>query len=57
MGRETDAACTCENTIFLQFGISCELGNRKNGTGSTKVALACENTMFCALRNKLQIKE
>ena len=42
---------------FLQFGISCELGNRKNGTGSTKVALTCENTMFCALRNKLRIRE
>ena len=42
---------------FLQFGISCELGNRKNGTGSTKVALTCENTVFCALRNKLRIRE
>ena len=38
MGRETHVAFTCENTFFLQFGTSCELGNRKNGTGSTKVA-------------------
>ena len=42
---------------FLQFGKGCELGNRKNGMGSTKVALTCENTMFCALRNKLRIRE
>ena len=42
---------------FLQFGISFELGNRKNGTGSTKAALTCENTLFCALRNKLRIRE
>ena len=42
---------------FLQFGISRELGNRKNGTGSTQVALTCENTMFCALRNKLRMRE
>ena len=35
---------------FLQFGRSCELGNgTKNWTGSTKVALTCENTMFGAL--------
>ena len=40
---------------FLQLGISCELGKRKNWTGSTMVALTCENTMFCALRNKLRI--
>ena len=42
---------------FLQFGKGCELGNRKKGMGSTKVALTCENTMFCALRNKLRIRE
>ena len=42
---------------FLQFGISYELGNRKKGPGSTKAALTCENTLFCALRNKLRIRE
>ena len=42
---------------FLQFGISCELGNRKNGPGSTKVALTCEKTMFCAAWNQLRIRD
>ena len=31
---------------FSQFGISCGLGNEKNGTGSTKVARTCENTVY-----------
>ena len=59
MGRETHAACTCENTFFLQFAmpVGCELGNRKNGTGSTKFALTSGNTLFCAAWNKLRIKE
>ena len=57
MGRETHAAFTVKTQCFLQFGKGCELGNRKNGMGSTKVALTCENTMFCALRNKLRIRE
>ena len=38
---------------FLQFGIGCKVGNRRNGTGSTKVALTCENTTFPAAWNKL----
>ena len=42
---------------FLQFGIGCKVGNRRNGTGSTKVALTCENTTFPAAWNKLGIRE
>ena len=58
MGRETHAAFTCENTLFVAgWNTSCEPGNRKIGTGSTKVALTCENAMFCAAWNKLRITE
>ena len=42
---------------FLRFGKSCELGNRKKWDGKHKGCTTCENTMFCALRNKLQIRE
>jgi len=34
-----------------------EFIQRKNWTGNTKVALTCEDTMFCAVRNKLRIRE
>ena len=30
-------------------GISCELGNRKHGTGDRQEAFTCEKPMFCAV--------
>ena len=44
-------------THFLQIEIGGELGNRKNGMGSAKVALTSGNTLFCAAWNKLRIRE
>ena len=38
---------------FLQLGISCELGNRKNGTVDRKEAFTYEKAMFCAVWNKI----
>ena len=38
---------------FVHLGISCELGNRKNGTGDRQEAFTCEKPMFCAVWKKI----
>ena len=43
MGREAQRLHLPVKThCFVHLGISCELGNRKNGTGDRQEAFTCE---------------
>ena len=49
MGRETQRLhLPLKTQGFLQLGIGCELGNRKNRREHKPDAFACEQAMFCA---------
>ena len=49
MGREAQRLHLHVKTqCFLQLGISCELGKRKNGTEDKPHAFTCEKAIFCA---------
>ena len=51
-GRETQRLhLPVKTQCFVQLGISCELGNRKRGTGDRQEAYTCEKPMFCAVWN------
>ena len=48
-GRETHAAFTCENTVFFQFEISCELGNTKMGREAQRLHFPVGTQCFVQL--------
>ena len=54
MGREAQRLhLPVKTQRFLQLGISCELGNGKNGTGDRQEAFTYEKAMFRAVWNKI----
>ena len=54
MGREAQRLhLPVKTQCFVHLGISCELGNRKNGTGDRQQAFTCEKPMFCAVWKKI----
>ena len=47
MGREAQRLhLPVKTQCFVHLGISCELGNRKNGTGDRQEAYTCEKPIF-----------
>jgi hypothetical protein len=54
MGREAQRLhIPVKTQCFVHLGTSCELGNRKNGTGDRQEAFTYEKAMFRTVWNKL----